>query len=96
LRDEFKTEDVFFASYLHYNGLPVLKVINYDRTSPVWMFSVPSCDIQIMRDEFANKEQAIYVEAFVNSIKHVQRFASLARQHGGEFLTKAYREALGI
>lgn len=97
MRDEVKVEgDPYWAAYLHYNGLPVLKIVNYDRTKPVWMFSVPSCDLEIMREEFLSDNQPIYVKAFVSSIKHVQMLASVARQHGGEFLTREYKQAIGI
>jgi hypothetical protein len=67
LKDEFTTSNVFFAAYLSYNGLPVLKCTNYDRTQPVWVFSVPSCDVDIIREEFEKDDQAIYVRAFISS-----------------------------
>lgn len=96
MKDEFSTSDVFFASYLVYNGLPVLKVVNYDRTKPVWIFSVKALDLQIMQEELFSDNQPIYVKAFVNSVKHVQNLAAVARRHGGEFLTIEYRQFIGI
>lgn len=95
MKDEAKIEDVFFASYILYNGLPVMKCTNYPGASPVWFFSVPSCDLELMKQEF-DTDQSILVKSFVQSFKEVQRYSALARQHGGEFLTRELKEALGI
>jgi hypothetical protein len=95
LKDEAVVDCPFFAGFVNYLGFDVMKCVNYDRTNPVWTFSVPSCDLEIMRQEF-DGDQSILVKSYSNAFKNVQRYASLARQHGGEFLTREYKQFLGI
>jgi hypothetical protein len=94
-RDEAEVDDTFFAAYVDYNGFRVMKCSTLERDRTVWTFLVPSCDIEIMREEFEN-DQPIQVKSYRDAFKRVQNFQSLSRKNCGEYLTREWKEAIGI
>jgi hypothetical protein len=89
--DEAVIQDVFLAAYAAYHGYPVLKTS--DRNSGQWTFLIPACDLEILKNEFADAETSLFVKEFVSSIKRVQNAMLLAKQNCGEYMTAEWRAA---
>jgi hypothetical protein len=94
-RDEAEVDDLYRAAYLDYNGLPVMKCLT-SASQTVWIFIVPSCDLEIMLKEEFENDQPIQVKTFVASIKRVQNFQTMSRRSGGEYITTEWKQAIGI
>jgi hypothetical protein len=93
-RNEAEIDDLYQAAYLDYNGLPVMKCLT-SASQTVWVFLCPSCDLDIMKDEFES-DQPIQAKTYVASIKRVQNFQTMSRRSGGEYITREWKQAIGI
>ena len=93
-RDEAPVDDLFFAAFLAYAGYDVMKCTTTGKDTK-WVFLVPSCDLDIMRQEF-DEDREVQSKSFSTSIRQVMSFQSMARRNGGELLTTAWRNAIGI
>jgi hypothetical protein len=87
-------DDAFLAAYVLYLGYPVMKCLT-NSGSTVWAFLVPSCDMDIMREEFES-DQPIQVKSYATALKKVYAFVPLSRKNGGEYITTEWREVIGI
>jgi hypothetical protein len=90
-KDEALIQDVYLAAYAAYHGYPVMKCS--DRNGGEWTFLIPSCDLEILQQEFADTETPICVKEFVSSIKRVQNVMLLVKQNCGEYITVEWRAA---
>lgn len=86
--------DPFFAAYVAYAGYEVMKCMRKGNTT-TWVFLVPSCDFDIMKQEFYQDDRTVQSRSFTNSYKQMMSFQKAA-QASGEFVTDAWREAIGI
>jgi hypothetical protein len=93
-RDEAVTDDMFFAAFLAYAGFNVMKCVTVGRLTK-WIFLIPSCDLDIMRKDF-DEDREVQSKSYTNSIRQVMSFQSAARRNGGELLTPAWKQAIGI
>jgi hypothetical protein len=93
-RDEVQVDDLFFAAFLVYAGYEVMKCMSTGKAT-TWVFLIPSSDLDIMRQDF-DDDREVQGKSFTKSLRQVMSFQSSARRNCGEFITKAWREAIGI
>jgi len=87
-------DDAFLSAFLDYLGFPVLRCSAQHRGSIVWSHLIPSCDFEIMQEEFSNPETNIFIKPYTASLKKVFAFQGLARKSGGEHVDPAWRDAI--
>jgi len=90
--DQVEIDTPAFAAYLVYHRYNVMKCTSGATT--VWTFLVPSCDLEIMRGEVADKEATIFVKPFMSAFTTVLNFQELARRSYGEHTSQAWRDVI--
>jgi hypothetical protein len=90
--DEIVVDDVFLAAFCQYLGHTVYKCVNGNGTK--FTFLIPSCDFEIIQQEFASAETGIFVRSFTRAIKDIYSFQNQARRSGGEYISPAWRDVI--
>jgi hypothetical protein len=91
--DEAVIDDTFFAAYVAYLGHPVMKCLT-GSSETRWIFLIPECDFEIMREEFASAETNLFVKPFISSVKAMWNLQKRARQSLGEYISRDWREII--